>query len=290
MDVFLNPGLIHILEKIYFYLDFESLDNCALLNKSFAIMLTDPRFWYKKCLQKGHDYVKIWQGLIQSIDENKLAREEFSQVLKATFIGRKHILGIGQFTQNDPATILVKSEKFEFAEFVFEKLYPQENEKSRVALLFWATRDLTNEHFILTKYLLTKYKDVNIIPQNIWKKFIDFIWKRIFEENIDFFKDWMASVKDPFYIDEVREFTVHFAAKNGCINILKVMATMVGDLNFQNSGGFTPLQMASIYGHENVVEFLTSQCEILSLKEVEASTKNTSKWQFWKYIKIKPCW
>ena len=241
-------------------------------------------------MQKGHDHVKIWQGLIQSIDENKLAREEFSQVLKATFIGRKHILGIGQFTQNDPATILVKIEKFEFAEFVFEKLYPQENRKSRVALLFWATKDLTSEQFLLTKHLLTKYKDVNIIPQNIWKKFIDFIWKRIFEENIDFFKDWMASVKDPFYIDEVREFTVHFAAKNGCINILKVMATMVGDLNFQNSGGFTPLQMASIYGHENVVEFLTSQCEILSLKEVEASTKNTSKWQFWKYIKIKPCW
>ena len=127
MDVFLNPGLIHILEKIYFYLDFESLDKCALLNKSFAIMLTDPRFWYKKCLQRRQNYVQIWNRLFESIDDNEAAKLEFVQVLKIMYFGKKQEQLVnnefGKFNmyKNHPATIPILCPKFELAEFVCKK-------------------------------------------------------------------------------------------------------------------------------------------------------------------------
>ena len=96
MDSLANPGLNHILEKIYLNLDSESLDNCALLSKSLAIPLKDPRFWHKMCLQnKGQEFVEAWKSLFQSINENELAKEESSLVLKTLYIGKKDIIGNG---------------------------------------------------------------------------------------------------------------------------------------------------------------------------------------------------
>ena len=71
-----NPGLIHILEKIYLTLDSGDLDNCALLSKSLAVPLKDPRFWHKMCLLKRQDPVKTLKGLFQLTNQNKEARED----------------------------------------------------------------------------------------------------------------------------------------------------------------------------------------------------------------------
>ena len=95
MEVLANPGLLHILEKIYLNLDSESLDNCALLSKSLALPLKDPRFWHKKCLLKGQEIVETWKSLFQSINENELARDESSLVLKTLYIGKKDIFSNG---------------------------------------------------------------------------------------------------------------------------------------------------------------------------------------------------
>ena len=91
MDNLANPGLLHVLQKIYLNLDSESLNNCALLSKSLALPMKDPRFWHKMCLLKRQDPVKTLKGLFQLINQNKEAREEFSLVLKTLYTGRKKI-------------------------------------------------------------------------------------------------------------------------------------------------------------------------------------------------------
>ena len=42
------PGLQHIIEIIFFNLDFKDLMNCQLVNKSVKIILENSMFWLKK--------------------------------------------------------------------------------------------------------------------------------------------------------------------------------------------------------------------------------------------------
>ena len=269
MDVFLNPGLIHILEKIYFYLDFESLDNCALLNKSFAIMLTDPRFWYKKCLQRRQNYVQIWNRLFESIDENEAAKLEFVQVLKIMYFGKKqeqlanNEFGKFNMFRNHLATIPIMCQKFEFAEFVFEKLYPQKDLKSTVSDLFWMTKVLKTEEFKLIEHVLKKYKDVNIIPGDYMER--PRVILKILENNIELielFTDYLITkTKNPLQSYSIREYSIDHAARNGYINILKVLAPTVDEVNFQDIHGMTPIEHAFKSGHMEVVDFLATECQ-----------------------------
>ena len=67
-NVIQNPGLQHITEMILFNLDFEDLQKCKLLNKSFKDILEDPMFWLRKwrtqrgLSKKNHDdWVKVIQ-------------------------------------------------------------------------------------------------------------------------------------------------------------------------------------------------------------------------------------
>ena len=49
MDSFTkNPGLFHISEKIFKFLDQNSLMDCRMVNKSWKQVLDQPIFWLKK--------------------------------------------------------------------------------------------------------------------------------------------------------------------------------------------------------------------------------------------------
>ena len=68
MDSFTkNPGLFHISEKIFKFLDQNSLMDCRMVNKSWKQVLDQPIFWLKK-FNSCKDKFIYWKILAREID------------------------------------------------------------------------------------------------------------------------------------------------------------------------------------------------------------------------------
>ena len=48
-----NPGLKHLAENIFLYLDYEDIINCQIVSESWNGFLENPMFWLKKWTRKG---------------------------------------------------------------------------------------------------------------------------------------------------------------------------------------------------------------------------------------------
>ena len=51
--IIINPGLQHLVEKIFWNLSHEDLEVCRLVNTSCQTILDNPLFWLKKFIQRG---------------------------------------------------------------------------------------------------------------------------------------------------------------------------------------------------------------------------------------------
>ena len=72
-----NPGLQHIIEETFMNLDHENLLKCQQVNLSWKIILKNPTFWLKKCVQKGlskEDQLE-WYKLIQNLKIKRIYLE-----------------------------------------------------------------------------------------------------------------------------------------------------------------------------------------------------------------------
>ena len=54
-----SPGLQHLAEKIFVDLDYQVLEACGKVNKTFQQFLDDPMFWLKRFVRKGDFQRKI---------------------------------------------------------------------------------------------------------------------------------------------------------------------------------------------------------------------------------------
>ena len=55
-----NPGLQHLVEKIFWNLTSEHLKNCELINQSSKQILQNPMFWLKKFKNLSKDNQNEW--------------------------------------------------------------------------------------------------------------------------------------------------------------------------------------------------------------------------------------
>ena len=62
-----NPGLQHLVEKIFWNLDVEDLKICAQINQSCKQILTNSMFWLGKLGGLSEKSQKDWIKIIQSV-------------------------------------------------------------------------------------------------------------------------------------------------------------------------------------------------------------------------------
>ena len=86
-----NPGLQHLAENIFSYLNYKDLESCQHINTSSKLILANPRFWLNRFIQKGMskknqiDWIKAFQ-LIQNEDLKRKALLYLKNILQK---GRK---------------------------------------------------------------------------------------------------------------------------------------------------------------------------------------------------------
>ena len=59
-NIIFNPGLQHLVEKIFWNLDVEHLKICGLINKSCQQILNNPIFWLRKFRGLSKENKKDW--------------------------------------------------------------------------------------------------------------------------------------------------------------------------------------------------------------------------------------
>ena len=114
-----NPGLQHIIEIIFFNLDFEDLMACQLVNKSLKQILENPMFYLKKWrfnrgLSKKNQ--NNWIKALQMTKNTNLENNVALYIKKVIKIG--HFVDVPCFIDND---VMTKATQISFEEALKQK-------------------------------------------------------------------------------------------------------------------------------------------------------------------------
>ena len=72
------PGLIHIAEQIFSYLDRNDLMQCQEVNEYWASILRNPWFWYTRMTQKAtlsQVHQKEWMNFCEKLSKLNLTKD-----------------------------------------------------------------------------------------------------------------------------------------------------------------------------------------------------------------------
>ena len=97
-----NPGLQHIIEIIFFNLDFEDLMACQLVNKSIKNILKNQMFWLKKWrFNKGLSKTNQnnWIKALKMTKNTNLEKNVALYIKKVIKIG--HVVDVPCYIDND---------------------------------------------------------------------------------------------------------------------------------------------------------------------------------------------
>ena len=73
-----TPGLIHIAEQIFSYLDRNSLLQCQEVNEYWASILRNPWFWYTRMMQNttlSQMNQREWMDFCEKLSKSNLTKD-----------------------------------------------------------------------------------------------------------------------------------------------------------------------------------------------------------------------
>ena len=78
-NVINNPGLQHLAENIFSYLNYQDITACQLINDSCNLIISNPRFWINKLVQMGMsiENKKDWITAIQMTKNTDFERNVY---------------------------------------------------------------------------------------------------------------------------------------------------------------------------------------------------------------------
>ena len=123
-----NPGLQHLAENIFSYLNHKDLDACQLVNRSSKSILGNPKFWLRKFVQRGMSKKNQndWINAIQLARETDFERN--IQLYLKRSLWKAKIIDIPCYIDEN---ILKKSAELikEFEDLALIRSYNRENGK-----------------------------------------------------------------------------------------------------------------------------------------------------------------
>ena len=234
MDQIINtPGLQHIIEMMFFNLDFEDLRNCQQVNLAIQRILEKqvekPMFWLNKwrChrgLSKKNQLV--WIKALQMTKNTNIGDDVVLYIQKVIEIG--HFVDVPCYIDND---VLKKA-----TEISFEEALQQEDAG---VLQILAPRALVNAPNLKLFEVLQLSKDH---PEFL---------------HVDVVKALAPLIENPNAPDKDGITPIHHASYWGQLDVIKFLALLTETPNAPNNfGGVTPIHIAATEGHLEVIRFL----------------------------------
>ena len=273
MDQIANtPGLQHIIEIIFFNLDFKDLMACQLVNKSLKQILENPMFWLKKWrfnrgLSKKNQ--NNWIKALQMTKNTSFEKNVDMYIKKVIKIG--HFVDVPCYIDNDA---LMKATTISFQEAlkqnnagVLQILAPLTRNFNvpRPVLRFGTHLEETPimeacacGHIDVLKALAPLIENPNSPSSGFTP-----IHMAAFGFEFDVIRFLAPITENPNEAaDENGDTPIHHLALNGELDLIKFLAPLTGNPNAPDNYGETPIETAKMRGHNKIVQFLKSYNEI----------------------------
>ena len=214
-----NPGLQHLIEKMFLNLNYEDFKKCQIINKSARNILGNSMFWIKKLIQRGlsKNNQIIFIKAIQSV-KNSDMEKSFLLFLKWNLKTEERV-GFPLV----PGTPIHWAAYGGFTEVV----------KILVPLTDNPNASNENENGATPIYWAARFGHKEIV------------------------KILAPLTDNPNVPNRYGVSPLHLAASNGHIEIVKILAPLANNINAPDLNGMTPIRWAQIEGHIEIVKFLT---------------------------------
>ena len=237
MDEIINtPGLQHIIEMIFFNLDFEDLMNCQLVNKAVRQILDQwidvkPMSWLNK-----------WRSNRGLSEKNKLDWTRALQMTKDTNLRMnialyiRNVIKIGHFVDvpcyihND---VLNKAIKISFEEAL--------QQKDAGVLQILASKALAR---------------IVSTPNRKLFKVLQLNENRPEYLHIDVVKVLAPLIENLNASDKIGITPIHHATYNRQLDVIRFLAPLTKTPNVPDQKGITPINLASFLGQLDIIKFL----------------------------------
>ena len=245
VDALLSKNVPHILEKIFFSLDYKSFKTCFEVNRSWKGLLKSEDFQTKSKDVFKHE---IWQ------DEKKFLNASREGDVETV----KRLLSLGLVNVNcDPHPQYEPSDlthKFDLRNIISQyktavHLAAEEGHKDVVKLLLDEGADPHGRKF--------EEADAQISPLHLAAT----------QGHEDVVKLLIDSGHIVDHEDDDRMTPLHVAAENGHAGVIQLLIDGGAAPNIAESGGRTALSFAAEGGHEDVVKFFIDRGADVTIEE-----------------------
>ena len=238
MDEIINtPGLQHIIEMIFFNLDFEDLMNCQLVNKAVRQILDQwidvkPMSWLNK-----------WRSNRGLSEKNKLDWTRALQMTKDTILRVnvalyiRNVIKIGHFVDVPcyiDNNVLKKSTDISFEEAL--------QQKNAGVLQILAPQALAR-------------RMVNVSNLKFFKV-LQLSEDRPESLHVDVVKALAPLIENLNASDKIGITPIHHATYNRQLDVIRFLAPLTKTPNVPDQKGITPINLASFLGQLDIIEFL----------------------------------
>ena len=239
-QIVINPGLQHIIEMIFFNLDYKDIKNCNLVNAAINKILINPMFWLKKwSFNRGlsRKNQSEWIKALEMTKNTNFERNVILYIKKVIKIG--HFVDIPCYINNDT---VMKANEMSFGEALWKK------DAGVLQILAPVTGIVNAPNATLQRIFRYNILKAN---ENI-KMHIDLI---------KVLAPMMKNPNAPFNQQFKGLTTIYFAAHIGDIDVIKFLAPLSDNINEPNLAGITPIHNAAQEGHLDIIKFLVPLTE-----------------------------
>ena len=249
-----NPGLKHLAENIFLYLDYEDIINCQIVSESWNRFLENPMFWLKKWTRRGLSKEnKI--GWIKAIRLTKNIKIEHNIVSYMKKVMEKKICqDIPCYINAKAIKVVLKRRKSEEILGCIQLHAPESSDKEICGIILKAVAENNKK---LVKILAPLVKDPNI--SNYIGTPIQFA---VFEQNLEIIKILAPLTDNPNRTSDGNKYTpIYMAILHNNLEIIKILAPLVDNPNEPSPNGITPIWRAAAEGYTEIVKFLAPLSE-----------------------------
>ena len=268
----------YIFERVFGYLDYESILNCRLGCKSWNAILSNPSFWLKKLKTVGlplEVYTK-WMKIKNKFDELRIPKREITKALHHSYAHvmtkSTHTLGDSFMIKNDcllkrwmsrpPIVVACTLGLMDVVKVLaelnekFDVKYPDKHYFVTITrhyfLEFPIFLAMVEKHFEIVDFILPKMTTppTEIRRDNKMPLFI----AAAESGHLNLVKRLLPLVRDVYEPWEYRS-ALHFAIRGNNMEVVKFLAHIF-DVNVYSLPLVHPLHMATIYKNTAAVKIL----------------------------------
>ena len=232
MDIFANnPGLQHLVEKIFLLLDYGTLLDCRLVNQSWNTILENPTFWI---------------NLNIKLEDNIILKKRMTLCLIKM---SKH----GKFSFRPPLHMALACKTLPLVRFILENYEESCQGKCTLELLTLIQVAARKGHVEIVQLLSAFTDNPNALANGITAIHVAALVGHFEVMKI------LAALTDNHNVPDEDGWTpMHYVACKANIEMVNYLASFPGNVNAPDNIGNTPIHKAALGGHVEVVKILSN--------------------------------